>query len=445
MSVAETVKRWLPGVQAAPKPEIQVCPEPAPVPPPVQAPPPPEPHESLFPRGNVSPVLPCTADDEAIALMLEARGDRMETELVAAIVWIDSRIRQTAKSVESGGSVASAVKLVSDLASRRNVYRARLDAVRAFLGRECDPEPSLVLPDLVRLLPDGDVKARLDAALRSARAELADVSAEISDIRALAGDDDAYRRAGTPPGNRFQELSAVALNAIRQITTMEHMISGVVLSPWTKAERELAAAQIPRLAHHERGPQDNLLERLSSLLSRKRSLDARIASLEGDSTATAKAVGAKVAQAITVAGGRRAAIGSIQAAELLSGKLPSSLAPLQAAAKRAEAERDKVAKDLEPLTAVGITAGPAVDDLTGLKAEADAKLKAAWKDLAEAHKAEAEQLIERALSGDETARAALERLATTFGRAFPSGFAEAIAAAKIERLALAELAAVVAA
>lgn len=350
---------------------------------------------ALLPGNNLPVVPPPAADDYALAELVDARGgDRVATELVDALAWIESRLAALGRAV-AGGELG-AIARMAELATLHQAYLGRLAAVRAMLGQEAEPIAPIALAGLLgHLAPhcDGPIRARIAESIRLARRDLDQVEADLVDVRRVAGDDDAY--------------AAYTLDG-KPIT--------------------------------HRGAQDSALDRLATLLRRKRELTSRIDLLEEDRTATTRVVAQRVQAAVQAAGGAARVADAVVAAEILCDRTPGTLGPTRAVVIAGEDAHGSLGRQLDALVAAGIAEGPALEDLRARLAEATEHLLSARESSTSAHRASAEALVRLATEGDEPARAELEGLTIASPRAFPAGFASAIADARFDRAALAELA-----
>jgi hypothetical protein len=128
----------------------------------------------------------------------------------------------------------------------------------------------------------------------------------------------------------------------------------------------------------------------------------------------------------------------VRAAQTLSRQYPEGLGSLAADVTAAELELAEATKELDTHATQGIS-GPAHEHAQGRQLEASTKLKTVRDVLLQAHRAAANALVATAESGEETARAELERLTLAVPHAFKRGFAQAIRDAQYRRARLAEL------
>ncbi len=460
-----------------------------PVRPPAPAPPKRPLGGSIFPGGNFPEHPPAELDQAALELMVSVRGERLEAEIVDAIGVVDSRLKAARARFDGNGDGVSYVQTRSQgLIRWHTVLRERLAAVRSILDIDGPPIPELKLSDRAIWVGQSSIKPQIAKMIGQLQGELRPVLAEVEGIRSTLASDDRYY-AATMGGNRVADLVAAVLEPLRQLAGLgEAHFSRSEVAPAIMALGDLARWRAPVMHYPPRGCQDLALDRLANLLKRKAALEGRIAELTLSASQASGIVADQITAAVKAAGGPDKVIESILAAMAMSGRLPrlslllkevateaarllknpdgtprrrtsaevigdlavarawpGSIVPMLCDFHEIESKRLRLVDDQESLTFQGIDSGTAFENLQSLDHEITGRIV----DIRSAINGEqlrlAAALLEEASSGDEPARAKLENLTIAAPGAFAKGFGPSVAAARLDRSILSELAAALAA
>jgi hypothetical protein len=453
------------------------------------APPKRPPGAALFPNGNFPQDPPADLDLAALELMASVRGLKLEAELLDAIGVVDGRLQAARQRFDNDNDGVSYVQTVQSLLRWHTALRERLHAVRAILDIDGTPIPELKLSDRSIWVGQSSIKPAIAKMIGQLRSELAPVLNEIDAIRAILADDSRYFGATTPPGNRVQDLVAAVLEPLKQLAGLggAHFARSEV-EPAITALRSFASWRVPVMRYPARGCQDLALDRLANLLRRKQELEGRIAELTLSASQASGIVADQITAAVKAAGGADKVVESILAAHIISGRLPrlssfmaevateaarllknsdgtprrrstpevigdlasarawpGSLVPMLVDFHATEGRRVKLVADQESLTFQGIDSGAAFESLQALEHEITGKIVDIRSRINGEQLRLAAAMLEEASSGDEPARAKLENLTSSAPGAFAKTFGPAIAAARLDKTILSELAAALAA
>ena len=352
---------------------------------------------------------PPEADPDVLEVLAKARGKAAVVEAEAAVQALDADLRARFRQLTDLRSIRLVAMGVRDIIERRRIYAARAAGLRRALklGASKIP-PSPVLPDLGRLgdhdTRPGDLQRHIASQLELAKKGLAIVESEIKTWEAIVADDGQYS---------LQRMS---------------------LEPVPTKQGERPSEHTKRIEAYRRcWPQDACLERLVRSVGDRRKLLGRIAALEADATNAMALVARLVKAAVDQAGGSSAVIMAAIAADACTNlSSPSNIRAL-------EAEKASREAALARLADAGVAEGPAVDRAHAELADIATQLAVARQESIDRRRAVASATVERALLGDEAARAQLERLATDYPIAFAGGFASAMSAARWDHAAFAEV------
>lgn len=398
--------------------------------------------------------LPPEADPEVLGVLAETRGRAAVDEIEGALKVLDGELQDRFRAVRSGGSVRDHLPAVLDATARHGIYSGRAAALRRLLKMKAVDVPTPSVPDLLRVLgeyPDPDVRGHVAKAAAELRTRRDEAAAELADLKAAAADAARYADAGRREpyrASRMRSLERLGRAARELLAAVKHDPQ-LARTPPRLDEQQADMAELVRQVRGMDGgarpqpewPQDGLINRLSETLARRRSHESRLSALERDQAAAVAAVGHRVRSAVEAAGGRAAVVSSILAAEHLTGRFPAALAEATVRVRSLEAARSEVHGDFERLAlSLGDAFnGPAADGLRAKRAAAEAAATAARAELVDRHAALAAELVDQAAAGVESARSRIEELTGLAPDAFPAGFGPAIAAARFDRAAAAEL------
>lgn len=371
---------------------------------------------------------PPDADLDALELLAKARGKAAVDEVEHAVAVLDADLKSRFKhQIRNLRSIRVACKGVIDLVERRRIYAGRAAALRKILAMPKGKlPPAPVFPDLTTLKDDvrpGDLQRHIASQIAIAKEQLAAIDRDIALWTGIAAVDARYEK---------ERMSLESVPMPRSEKAGPRLLGhqGVPAGD----EKENASTYASRMAANRRlWPQDSILERLVIHAARRRELLGRIAALEADATSSAALVARKVKLAVRQAGGESAVILAAVAADAVSNLTPpSNVQALEAMKAETEAA-------LSRLSSAGVTEGRAADLAKAKLADVVAQLATAKQESIDRRRAVAAATVERAVEGDENARAQLERLATAYPVAFAPGFASAIASARWDHAAFAEI------
>lgn len=395
---------------------------------------------------------PPEADAECLALLGELRGPSAVKELDQAVASLDDALAGHIAAVRRGDDPPRMLRYALDAAARRRIYIGRAAALRRVLKLKAVEYAGREVPDMIRVLAsidNGDHFGVLAASMSKLEAERDRAEAELAGLKVLAAD--RYSEAGgrgSYHGHRRQQLLQLAVPVRALLADVRH---DPQLARTPPEPEELAAdgvALVREIQRHANSgpnpsawPQDGLLLKLSAVLARRREAEARLAALGRDRAGAAAVVAGLVGKAVSAAGGRDAVASNVVVAQVLAGRFPAELAERSGRLKAltaAVAEHGSAWSRLMETVGDHLN-GPAADHLRKRRADAEAELSAARAEMADRQTHLARELVDQALTGDEPARRRIEELAALAPDAFPAGFGPAIASARFDLAAAAEL------
>ena len=395
---------------------------------------------------------PPEADAECLALLGELRGPSAVKELDQAVAVLDDALAGYVASVRRGDDPPRMLRYALDAAARRRTYIGRAAALRRVLKLKVVEHAGREVPDMIRVLAsvdNGDHFGVLAASMSKLEAERDKAEAELASLKALAAD--RYSEAGfrgSYHGYRREQLSRLAGQVRALLADVRHdpHLARTLPEPEQLANdgvalvREIARLSGPGEAPRA-WPQDGLLLKLSAALARRRDAEGRLAALGRDRAGAAAVVARLVGQAVAAAGGRDAVVSNVVVAQVLAGRFPAELAERSGRLKALTAAVAEFGTAWSRLmeTVGDHLNGPAADHLRARRAEAEESLSTARAEMAARQTDLAGGLVDQALAGDEPARRRIEELASLAAEAFPAGFGPAIAAARFDLAAAAEL------
>ncbi len=365
--------------------------------------------------------MPPAPDEDALEILARCRNKAAVKELEAAIAVLDGAVKTRFQGLGNLKSIRSAFQGLTDVLDRRRAYLSRLAGLRRALKMPASKLPDTpVLPNLVNVgdhdTRPGDLQRHIASQVAIARKALTEVDRDIATWEAIASQDERY----------FAE----------RVSLDPHPL------PSKEEQQKLGGAgQVAynnrRLSLQRMWPQDAVMERLVKYATIRRELIGRIAALEADAAASTTLVARKVKAAVDQAGGESAVILASVAADAVTNLIPPSIV------RTLEAMKAETESALSRLASAGVTSGPAVDQAKAKLADVVGQLATAQQESCDRRRAVGAAIVERAIAGDEAARAQLERLATQYPVAFAPGFLSAIAAARWDHAAFAEIVATI--
>lgn len=415
---AKTVADWTPP-PAAPTP-IVTPPPAAPV----------EPAEVLLWIGNLPAAMPPAASAEALAFLGQHGGAFFRDGIRAARARLCDRVR----------TAAAALPTIPAPDWQRT--RDDLDHAAGWvtwcgwmLNNLGDDGPHVLeVPRLCRYLRQDadDIRVVIGRLLDDLAAERRGLETTIGQIRRAleAGGRDLIEAVHAPgqPGDELKRLIDQWANDVG----LTRVGVRAPVAPAVAGRGGLAFAAGPWL---QAGPAVWMPRHLTALLARRSAIDAEMAQLEADRQRCTDLMIAAVRRAVELAGGQERLAVMVQTA-IMADANRSTIDQREQELRDAETE-------LRRLEDAGLGDSPAGDMARQRRDDARSARDAAAGAHHGSMRAMAVDLIERAQAGDESGRAALDDLAARHGDKFrPAGFPAAIRAARTDRLALAELAAV---
>jgi hypothetical protein len=352
--------------------------------------------------------------------------DKLLDELEAAVRWLDHKLHTAAEAARKGDNVGIAVLDFQRLLRDRSVVEARHAAWRQ-ITKSKRTIAEIKVPNLIQWAGDAlGVKQRISESVAAARAELAEIDAELASLKQAASNDATYH-ALPVLGNRLGALHANIMSNLTAIAGLRGRAAPEMFGAWDRALRDLRDVRPCHIPLPTRGGQESLLIRAAAALKRQTELKSKLAALERDERQAVAVVSERVTRAVANAGGRESVAESVRACQLLTGQLPQALATLVATEAQAQAEHSTAEQTLSVLTSKGIVGAP-LDHSTAAEAQAAAKLKQARQALGSKHRESTIALVAAAEAGDEPHRSDLERQARAMPAMFAAGFPEAMAA-----------------
>lgn len=389
--------------------------------------------------------MPPEADAEVLGLLAELRGESAVRELDQAAQILADVVAAQTVAVGSGDDRARRLATAMNAAARRRVYAARAVALRRLLKMKPAATAALEVPDVARILGSwGDHQYEISRTVEKLKTERDAAAKQLAALKAEAADESYEALGKRPPlwvGARrdVETIKRIAADALAKFRGQQPAIEDRIL---TLAVGDLLSVAKPTdLPSSRHWPQDGLIEKLAEVLARRRDAEGRLAALEGDRDASASTVSRIVGQAVADAGGRDEVVSRVVFAQHLAGKFPDELAQHVARVRALETDlADRESSWSRLALAIGDHLnGPAAVDLRTKRDAAAAAVKSARDELVRRQTDLADDLVDRAMIGDESARRRLEELSGLAAEAFPAGFGPAIAGARFDLAAAAEL------
>lgn len=390
-----------------------------------------------LPSTGVQPILyqymegpfPPEASRGAVEMLLAWRGRATIDEVDSAISTLTAMLRNGSHSFVAGNQ--SVAPGLIDWSKRRSIYVRRRRTIEGIWKLPASEQPEEDLGDLVRVLSHRTRYETLDADLANTLAfehrTLSGIDDDISILRTTVEDNEHYRHLGTESirrqVNELAEKLGSSMRGIRRI--LNPVLKEVASLPFIEVQTEFKSLTFD-VANAGGGntsiwQQDGALIKIDTMLARRAAAAARISILTDDQEGVRARVGDRIKKAIKAAGGETAIVECIVATRALQ-------APAQV--KASDDAINAVDADLQRLADAGTVTGPAAEALKTKRAEIVQGAVWAKTEAAQRARAAAGSLVIASLSGTESARAELERLAGNAAAGWPSDFAAAVAAAR---------------
>jgi hypothetical protein len=312
------------------------------------------------------------------------------------------------------------------LAYRRH-YAERLEDGGKFFGVEVQVPPAMPAPRFARYWEAGgvDPRPRIAHLLTTKKNELDGLDADVEHFKRQAGQD--FLAMTRPSGNRMQVFWQTINQTAAEL--FGEKSGGSIVVSMTRGRGVIFDAN---LGFGEIGSLDCVSTELDGFEKRRGHLLAEIATLEADLLEADKLVSDAVKKAVDAAGGRDTVIGHLHSA-FCTGPPPE--------AASVENERRQCESALEAKRMDGISGDvPSVIALKEKLAQLAEHWQEVWRNRSSVQKARAKRLVEKALSGDESARGELQGIVASHPSDFRPGLADALADARLDRVLMAGLA-----
>jgi hypothetical protein len=265
------------------------------------------------------------------------------------------------------------------------------------------------------------------------KTELIAVEAELVKLEELVRDPERYYTVTAKPGNWFAGQCRQVLDTLQPMLARLGQASSQITNRWfVNADKELRSAQMPFYPHPSNGSLVLHAGEAGRLARRRDELKIAIGLAEGNRRKEAELIGPMAKRAIQAAGGTAKIIERVVDAQIVSDRIPESLAPLATAVAAAEAEHFTAKQNLERSSAKGISE-ETLASLRAVETAARSKLTEARVDLRVKHAEWAKGFILNVEAGDRSDCGRLGQLAKERPELFPDRFGAAIAACEPRR------------
>ena len=358
-----------------------------------------QPEEAAEPVGNPAIVFPqhsvpsahdlAPASPEALQIACEARGAQIISDLGAALAVADQKL-------QSG--------LDRDTRNRLLRYRKRiaadLDSASKILEMPIAASSAPAFHSLAKYPKAGDIRSAIRSELASARSELALVERDVQDLREMFGGDLAkqsiVRREGDPVRGMVEAQREACRRFLVHCKDQAQAAERQVLDAWGPSYGKLRYQPTIRSAWHV------FLGNLTEKLAERDELAEEIRTLTRDLDLASELIREGHANAIALTAGGREKVTSEVFASMVD-DVDREIAPLQKAFLALKNKLEGPTWSDSDL----VDTGPWLE-LVRQRDEAEELYQKTRTETIACRKTDAQQLVDRALAGDESAYAAIE-------------------------------------
>jgi hypothetical protein len=385
-------------------------------------------HYSVFFHGNTHEGSAPICRPESWRRAYDCAGPALVSWLADALRFADARLDEQIRGfpANDGIRIGDAIVWLDRWSLNREHARERLADAAAYFKADVAIPPPLTLPRLFRYWEGAsDFRGRIGHLLTVKQAELATVDAEMAGFQKQAARD--FLACTQPSGNRMQMFWQTINQTAAEL--FGERSGGSIVNQMT---RNRGVIFDNTLRFGGRGALDVVGMEIDSWLARREKLLSEIEVLQCDHAEATKLVVEAVTHAIKQGGGRDLVVDHLHSA-LCVGPPPE--------APGIENEKHQCEATLEAKRMDGIAdTAPSVVGLRERLAQLAERWQEVWRNRSSVQKARAKQLVETALTGDESARAELQGIVAGHPSDFRPGLADALADARLDRVLMAGLA-----